>query len=88
MSNEGESLKNPKVANFKDPLASLTLHTPGGPVKVDMRRFDEAAKRLGLGTIHKGDVLSIGAIRNAQGEWQPDYESIRIERAAPVEEDE
>jgi hypothetical protein len=89
VTNEGESIENPKVVNLKDPLSALWLHTPSGPVKVDMQKFAEAAKTLGLGEIRKGDRLSIGAFRNAKGEWVPDYSSIRIERKAPpVEDDE
>lgn len=84
MSNEGESIQNPKLVNLKDPLPVLTLHTPSGPVKVNMQRFADAAKQLGLGDIRKGDRLSIGAIRNAKNQWVPDYDSIRLERAAEV----
>lgn len=86
--NEGESVENPKIVNLKDPVSQLILHTPSGPVKVDMQRFADAARTRGLDHIQKGDVLGINAIRNAKGEWIPDYSSIRIEREAPVEDDE
>lgn len=78
----GKSVDEPTVANFKDPLASYSVMTNAGPLKLDMR---EVAKRVG-GELKKGDVISVGAYRNGKGELVPMYDSIEIEREATEDE--
>lgn len=69
----GESESDPRLANLVNPVDSLVING----MRIDMRKFKEAADRLGA---DKHDVLSIGGYRNAKGELVPDYDSVRIER--------
>jgi hypothetical protein len=81
--NDGTTPETAKIVNLKDPVPSLKMQMKDGRwIDLDMTKFKEAAERLGLGGIQKGDVLSIDSHRNAKGVWEPNYDSIRIEREA------
>lgn len=64
----------PPIVNLKDPLPQLFLMTEKGKVEVDMQ---EVAKRVPDAVC--GDIISIGAYKNAKGEWVPDYDTVQIE---------
>jgi len=79
----GKSIDEPTTVNLVDPVAELTLMTDKGPMKVNMKRVAEVAKKLG---VDKFDLLSIPGHRNARGELVPDYDLIRLERKAGEQE--
>lgn len=70
---KGDSTDNARIANLVAPEPSMIVNG----VELDMRRVAEVAERLG---VDKLDVLSIGAYRNARGEWVADYDSAKIEK--------
>lgn len=64
----------PPIVNLHTPLPHYSIMTPKGPVEVDMR---EVAKRVPDAAA--GAIISIGAFKNAKGEWEPDYDSVMVE---------
>jgi hypothetical protein len=73
-------VEHPQVANLVSPVAVTTING----MTIDMHQFAAAADKLGAGKL---DVLSIGGYRNARGELVPDYDTVRIERRAPEDDD-